>query len=88
MTATVTVNEAGQLDLPESVVRVFGLRPGVKLRAEATADRIEILKDPPVVTEGVLEDGILILPRMGLKMDAAEAVNEVREEQAGRSLPE
>ena len=49
-------------------------------------DRIEIVKDIPVVTEGVLEDGVLVLPRLGIKMDAAIAIRADRDEQAERAL--
>jgi bifunctional DNA-binding transcriptional regulator/antitoxin component of YhaV-PrlF toxin-antitoxin module len=86
MTATFTIDDAGQINLPEAVKRVFGAEPGVRLRAEVTADRIEIVKDIPVVTEGVLENGVLVLPRLGIKMDAGAAIRAERDEQAERAL--
>ena len=86
MNATFTLDDAGQINLPEALKRVFGAEPGVRVRAEVTADRIEIVKVLPEVTEGVLEDGVLLLPRLGIKMDAAAAVRADREEQAGRAL--
>jgi bifunctional DNA-binding transcriptional regulator/antitoxin component of YhaV-PrlF toxin-antitoxin module len=86
MTATLTIDAAGQIQLPEDAKRVFGAEPGVRLRAEVTADRIEIVKDIPVVTGGVLENGVLVLPRLGIKMDAGAAIRADRGEQAERAL--
>ncbi len=58
MTATLTVDEAGQINLPESLRRVFDAEPGVPLRAEVTKDRIVIVKDyGPQVIDGELENG-------------------------------
>ena len=86
MTATITIDAAGQINLPEDVKRVFDAEPGARLRAEVTSDRIEIVKETPVVREGVLENGILVLPRLGIKMDAATAIRAERDEQAERAL--
>jgi bifunctional DNA-binding transcriptional regulator/antitoxin component of YhaV-PrlF toxin-antitoxin module len=86
MTATLTIDAAGQITLPEALKRVFGAEPGDRLRAEVSADRIEIVREIPVVTEGVLEKGVLVLPRLGVKMDAAAAVRAERDEQAERGL--
>jgi bifunctional DNA-binding transcriptional regulator/antitoxin component of YhaV-PrlF toxin-antitoxin module len=87
MTATITIDDAGQINLPEALKRVFGVEPGVRLRAEVTSDRIEIVKDIPMVTAGVLENGVLVLPKLGIKMDAAAAIRAERDEQAERALP-
>jgi bifunctional DNA-binding transcriptional regulator/antitoxin component of YhaV-PrlF toxin-antitoxin module len=86
MNATFTLDDSGQINLPEALKRVFGVGPGVRVQAEVTEDRIEIVKVLPEVTEGVMEDGVLVLPRLGIKMDAAAAVRADREEQAGRAL--
>lgn len=86
MNATFTLDDSGQINLPEALKRVFGAGPGVRVQAEVTADRIEIVKILPEVTTGVLEHGVLVLPRLGIKMDAAAAVRADREEQAGRAL--
>ena len=86
MTATFTIDDAGQINLPDALKRVFGVEPGVRLRAEVTSDRIEIVKDIPVVTEGVLENGVLVLPKLGIKMDAGAAIRADRAEQAERAL--
>jgi hypothetical protein len=53
---------------------------------EVTTDRIEIVKVVPEVTEGMLEDGVLVLPRFGIEMDAAAAVQADRQEQAEHAL--
>lgn len=87
MNATFTLDEAGQINLPEALKRVFGAESGVRVRAEVTADRIEIVKDIPVVTAGVLENGVLVLPRLGIKMDAAAAIRADRAELAERAMP-
>lgn len=87
MTATFTVDEAGQIPLPAALKHVFGIKPGVRLRAEVTEDRIEIVKDNdiPEITEGVMKDGVLILPHFGFSVDAAEAVRAERDELAERA---
>ncbi len=86
MTATLIIDDAGQIHLPESLQRVFGVEPGVRLRAEVTADRIEIVKDIPEVTAGEMENGVLVLPKLGVKMDVAAAIRADRDEQADRAL--
>ena len=86
MTATFTIDDAGQINLPDALKRVFGVEPGIRLRAEVTSDRIEIVKDIPVITEGVLENGVLVLPKLGIKMDAGATIRADRDEQAERAL--
>ena len=87
MTATLTLDEAGRLVLPEAALRVLGMKPGEQLRADVTQNRIDILPEPPVVTEGVIKRGILVLPKLGLKMDVAAAVRAERDELADRAIP-
>ncbi len=84
--ATFTLDDSGQIILPEALKRVFGAEPGVLVQAEVATDRIEIVKILPEVTEGVMENGVLVLPKFGAKMDVAKAVRADREERAGRSL--
>ena len=86
MTATLTIDDTGQIILPDAVKRVFGVEPGVRLRAEATSDRIEIVKDIPLISEGVLEHGVLVLPKLGIKMDAGADIRADRDEQAERAM--
>ena len=86
MTATFTIDDAGQINLPDALKRVFGVEPGVRLRAEVTSDRIELVKDIPIVTEGVLENGALLLPKLGIQMDAGAAIRADRDEQAQRAV--
>ena len=86
MTTTFTVDDAGQINLPEAAKSVFGIAPGVRLRAEVREDRIEIVRDIPIVTDGVFENGMLVLPRLGVKMDAAAAVRADRDELGERAL--
>jgi bifunctional DNA-binding transcriptional regulator/antitoxin component of YhaV-PrlF toxin-antitoxin module len=87
MTATLTIDASGQIDLPEPLRRIFGVMPGVRVRAEVTPDRIEIVKDIPVVSETMLSpSGRLVLAPMGVQVDAASAVREEREALANRAL--
>lgn len=86
MNATFTLDDAGQIQLPDTLKRVFGAKPGVRVRVEVTTDRIEIVKVVPEVTEGMLEDGVLVLPKFGIEMDAAAAVQADRQEQAEHAL--
>ncbi len=87
MTATFTIDDAGQINLPDALKRVFGVEPGVRLRAEVTSDRIEIVKDIPVVTETIRSSsGRLILAPTGIKVDAGKAIREERDELANRAM--
>lgn len=88
MTATLTIDETGQIQLPESLRRVFGAEPGVPLRAEVTEDRIEIVKeDVPVVTETMRSSsGRLVLAPTGINVNVARAVREERNALADRAL--
>ncbi len=87
MTATLTIDQSGQIALPEPLLRVFGLAPGVRILAEVTPGRIEIVKDIPVATEAMLSpSGRLVLAPTGLQMDAGSAVREEREALANRAL--
>jgi bifunctional DNA-binding transcriptional regulator/antitoxin component of YhaV-PrlF toxin-antitoxin module len=87
MTATFTLDEDGQIHLPDDLKRAFGAEPGVRVRAEVTADRIEIVKDIPVVTETSRSpSGRLVLARSGQAVDAARATREERRELANRAL--
>ena len=87
MTATLTLDEDGQIHLPDALKRAFGAEPGVRVRAEVTADRIEIVKDIPIVTETSRSpSGRLVLARTGQAVDSAKAIREERDELADRAL--
>lgn len=62
MTATISIDEAGQIRLPGALSRVFGLKPGVRVQAEVTLGKIEIVQDVPEISEGVMEKGVLVVP--------------------------
>ena len=88
MTATLTLDEAGRLLLPQAVVQMLGVKPGAVLTAEVTRDRIELIKndeDVPVMTEVVMKDGLLVLAPTGIPVDAAAAVRAERDALADRA---
>jgi bifunctional DNA-binding transcriptional regulator/antitoxin component of YhaV-PrlF toxin-antitoxin module len=86
MTATLTLDEDGQIHLPEALKRAFGAEPGVRVRAEVTADRIEIVKEIPVAIETSRSpSGRLVLARSGKAADAAKATREERDALAERA---
>lgn len=86
MITTLTIDAAGHINLPDALKRIFGVEPGVRLRAEVTPDRIELVKDVPIITEGVSENGVLLLPKLGIKMDAAGAIRADLYDLAERAL--
>ncbi|MBB5038797.1 AbrB/MazE/SpoVT family DNA-binding domain-containing protein [Prosthecobacter dejongeii] len=87
MNATFTIDDGGRINLPETLKKAFGLKPGTRLRAEVTKDRIEIVKDLSVI-EGTSwsPNGRLVLALTGIATDSAKAVREEREELADRAL--
>ena len=88
MTATLTLDEAGRLLLPQAVVQMLGVKPGAVLTAEVTRDRIELINneaDVPVMTEVVMKDGLLVLAPTGIPVDAASAVRAERDALADRA---
>ncbi len=73
--------------LPNTALRVLGIRPGDQVRADVSPNRIDIRPEPPVMAEGVIENGVLVMARQGIRMDAAAAVRADRDSQADRALP-
>lgn len=65
MTATLTLDEAGRLILPEAVQRTLGVTPGAAVKVEVTPRNIQLmddnLADVPVITE-FTADGLPIIP--------------------------
>ena len=91
MMATLTLDDAGRLILPEAAVRVLGLKPGATTNVEITADRIEIIKGPeqetPLITEFSAE-GLPIIPasvrsRLSI-VDAIKSERAARDRQIAR----
>ncbi|MBK8039922.1 MAG: AbrB/MazE/SpoVT family DNA-binding domain-containing protein [Verrucomicrobiaceae bacterium] len=86
MTATLTIDESGQITLPETLRRVFGGQPGARVRAEVTADRIEIVKEVPLAeATAISASGRVVLAPTGMVMDAGKAVREEREALVNRA---
>ena len=87
MNATLSLDEAGRLVLPNTALRVLGIKPGDQVRADISPNRIDIWPEPPVMAQGVIEDGVLVMARQGIPMDAAAAVRADRDSRADRALP-
>jgi bifunctional DNA-binding transcriptional regulator/antitoxin component of YhaV-PrlF toxin-antitoxin module len=87
MTATLTINSAGQITLPETVQRLFKARPGESLQAEVTAERIEIIKEVPSLSATTrTAAGRLVLASETIPVSAARAVREERDALAGSAI--
>lgn len=71
MNATVSLDEAGRLVLPSNALRLLGMKPGDQIRADFSPNRIDFCPEPPVVSEGVTENGVLVMGRERIPMDAA-----------------
>ena len=87
MTATLIINEDGKIDLPEDVRLVFGAKAGLMIKAEFSADRIELVKDIQTASKTTRSaTGRLVAAPTGVKMDAARAVRAERDEMCGRGV--
>ena len=87
MNATLSLDEAGRLVLPNTALRVLGMKPGDQVRADVSPNRIDICPEPPVMAQGVIENGVLVMARQGIRMDAAAAVRADRDSLAERGFP-
>jgi bifunctional DNA-binding transcriptional regulator/antitoxin component of YhaV-PrlF toxin-antitoxin module len=87
MNATLSLDEAGRLVLPNTALRVLGIKPGDQVRADVSPNRIDICPEPPVMAQGMIESGVLMMARQGVRMDAAAAVRSDRDSRADRALP-
>lgn len=87
MNATLSLDDAGRLLLPNNALRLLGMKPGDQVRADVSPNRIDICPEPPVMAEGVIEKGVLVMARQGIPMDAAVAVRADRDALAEGSLP-
>ena len=87
MNATLSLDEAGRLVLPNTALRVLGMKPGDQVRADVSPNRIYICPEPPVMAKGVIENGVLVMARQGIRMDVAATVRAEREALAERALP-
>lgn len=87
MNATLSLDEAGRLVLPNTALQVLGMKPGDQVRADVSPNRIDIFPELPVMAQGVIENGVLVMARQGIRMDAAAAVRADRDTLAERALP-
>jgi len=78
MNATLTLDEAGRLVLPTDALRLLGMKPGERIRANVTPNRIDIYPELPAMTDGIVENGVLVMARLGITMDVAAAVRAER----------
>jgi bifunctional DNA-binding transcriptional regulator/antitoxin component of YhaV-PrlF toxin-antitoxin module len=67
MNATLSLDEAGRLVLPNSALRLLGMKPGDQVRADVSPNRIDICPEPSAVSEGVIENGVLVMARQGIR---------------------
>ena len=87
MTATLIINQDGMIDLPEDVRLMFGAKAGLKIRAEVSADRIELVKDIPAASRTMRSPtGRLVLAPTSVAMDSATALRVERNGLASRGL--
>lgn len=86
MTATLTLDEDGRLTLPDPIKRVFGIKPGVPLRAEVSEGRLEIgLESAPPLVTAFRKDGLPDIPDewiSGSPTKIVEAIKLDREDRA------
>ena len=87
MNTMLSLDESGRLVLPNTALRVFGMKPGDQVSADVSPNRIEIRAALPEMTQGVIENGVLVMAPQGIGMDAAAAVRADRDSLAGRALP-
>lgn len=84
------MDDDGRLTLPEPIKRVFGIKPGVPLRAEVSEGRMEIVCDDEPewvsVDQLVEADGALFLPKRGIPLDVAAEIRRDRDALANRAL--
>lgn len=73
MIADLSLDEGGRLVLPSGGLRLLGMKPGDQVRADVSPNRIDICPEPPVMAEGVIENGVLVMTRQGIPMDSAAA---------------
>ena len=87
MNATLSLDENGRLLLPGTALRVLGIKPGDQVRADVSPNRIDICPQPPVVSQGATENGVLVIARQNICINTAAAVRAERDELADRALP-
>lgn len=87
MNAMLSLDEAGRLLLPNTALRLLGIKPGDQVLADISLNRIEIRPEPPVMNEGMMENGVLVMARQGIQMNAAAAVKSDRDALAERAIP-
>ncbi len=80
------MDASGRLVLPKAVRDQLHLKAGARLTAEVVGGRIELTPQDDDC-EIVVKDGMPVIRfRRNVKVDAAAAVREDREEQANRAL--
>jgi AbrB family looped-hinge helix DNA binding protein len=87
MSSTIKMDESGRLVLPKALRNRLNLTSGTSLRVDVVAGRIELT---PVESAGAdvlgRKAGIVVLKRIGKKVDAAAAVAAERDAQEERGL--
>ena len=86
MTATINIDSAGRIALPEPLQRIFGVEPGERVQAEGTLDRIEILRKVPVASATMLSASRrLVLAHTTIVPNVALAMRQERDELGNRA---
>jgi hypothetical protein len=82
MTATLHMDEDGRIRLPEALRVALGLKPGVPKLVEVAPVNEDT--ETNEISEGIVENGVLLLPRTGIEFDVAAAIRADRDARALR----
>jgi hypothetical protein len=50
------------------------MKPGDQVRTDVSPNRVDICPEPPIMAVGVTQNGVLLMARQGIAMDAAPAL--------------
>lgn len=87
MNAMLKLDESGRLVIPNNALGLLNMKPGDQVRAYISPNRIDICPESKVMAQGAIENGVLVMARQDIRMDAAAAVRAERDSLAQRALP-
>jgi AbrB family looped-hinge helix DNA binding protein len=79
MSATVVIDDAGRLMLPQAIREQFNLTCGSRLRIRSTGNHFELTPVAEDESDLVERDGLLVVSATGTPCNASEAVELERE---------